>query len=65
LQITKTKLVLLTFEGAKLRDIQLPPPLSIVSVGKEYLESSDLIFVLLNNGEVRSYSAIDLSQKLV
>ena len=35
-------------------------PEGIVRVGKEYLETSECIFIELANGEIRAYSAINL-----
>lgn len=62
-QVCLTKIVLLTIEGVKVKEWECPEGLTISSVGKQYLEASDTIFLLLSDGQLVSLSGSSLTPR--
>ena len=62
-QACLTKIVLLTIEGVKVKEWECPEGVTISSVGKQYLEASDSIFLLLSDGQLVSLSGSSLTPR--
>eukprot|EP00347_Sterkiella_histriomuscorum_P002524 403367821 len=67
LQITPSTLNLLSNEGILINSLKVyatETDPKIIAVSKEYLDKSDLIFILLSNGKMKCYQASTLKKRL-